>query len=122
MFEHLHILLLQLILSFKLFLQAERQHVTVHLLLRLREVSDLFPYFDVLVRTIRVSLGVISHELQILSASILLEAREDAHWNVVSDVLKNLFPSIDCALQLEDVSHALLDCLFAHRHGSPERL
>lgn len=122
LFEHLHILLLQLILSFKLLLQAERQHVTVHLLLGLREVSDLFPYFDILVRAVWVSLCVISHKLQILCASILLKAREDAHRNVVSDVLKNLFPSIDCAFQLEDVSHALLNCLFAHRYGPPERL
>ena len=113
---------MRLILSIELLPQTERQHVFIHLLLRLREVCDLFPYFDVLVGALRVSLCIVCHELQVLLTSILFEAREDTHWNVVRDVLKDLLPPIDCALEFEDVPHALLDCLFAHRDGSPERL
>ena len=113
---------MRLILSIELLPQTERQHVFIHLLLRLREVCDLFPYFNVLVGALRVSLCIVCHELQVLLTSILFEAREDTHWNVVRDVLKDLLPPIDCALEFEDVPHALLDCLFAHRDGSPERL
>ena len=65
---------------------------------------------------------IIRHELKILSTSVTLELREDAHWDVVDHILKDLLPAIDKRLCREDLLHGLVDALLAERHGPPQSL
>lgn len=88
----------------------------------MREERDLFPDFNVLIGAFSVLLSIVRNELKILLAAIALEARENAHWDVVGHILKDLLPPVNLRLQREDALHALIHGLLAQSHNAPDRI
>ena len=64
--------------------------------------------------------SVVRHELKVLAATVTLKTREDAHWDIVSDILEHLFPAIDCGLEGKYLLHALIDTQLAHCNCAPD--
>ena len=79
------------------------------LLFCLGEKRDLFPYLNVMIGAFRVFLRIVSHELEVLTATIAFEPREDTHRDVVGHIFEDLLPPVNSCFDGEDTLHALVD-------------